>query len=98
MIEGLKALPMSAGTDLTDLIELEQYLKASMYNEIGLNSNFNMKRERLTTAEVSMNTDNLYPLVDDMLALRREMVDNMNKMYGLSVEVEFNSSWDYRVL
>lgn len=97
MIEGLKSLPVPAGTDVTDLIELEQYLKASMYNEIGLNSNYNMKRERLTTAEVNMNTDNLYPLVDNMLAMRREMVNNINEKYGLSVEVEFNSSWDYRV-
>lgn len=82
---------------LTDLFEYEQYLKASMFNEIGLSANYNMKRERLTSAEVETNTDNLYPLVDDMLNNRRSALEKINEMYGLNIEVEFNSSWDYRI-
>ena len=82
---------------LTDLFEYEQYLKASMYNEIGLSANYNMKRERLTSAEVETNTDNLYPLVDDMLNNRRKALEKINEMYGLNIKVEFNSSWDYRI-
>ena len=82
---------------LTDLFEFEQYLKASMYNEIGLSANFNMKRERLTSAEVESNTDNLYPLVDDMLNNRRTAIEKINSMFGTDIEVEFNSSWDYRI-
>ena len=56
-----------------------------------------MKRERLTEAEAEMNDDGLYPLVDDMLNHRREMVKEMNNLFGLDVQVEFNSSWDYRI-
>ena len=82
---------------LTELFEYEQYLKASMFNEIGLSANFNMKRERLTSAEVETNTDNLYPLVDDMLNNRRYALEKINEMYGLNITVQFNSSWDYRV-
>lgn len=87
----------NAQVNLKDLFEFEQYLKASMYNEIGLSANYNMKRERLTSAEVETNTDNLYPLVDDMLNNRRLAIEKINEMFETDIEVEFNSSWDYRV-
>lgn len=86
----------NAQVSLTDLFEFEQYVKASLYNEIGLSANYNMKRERLTSAEVETNTDNLYPLVDDMINQRRKAVEKINKMFGTNIEVEFNSSWDNR--
>lgn len=83
---------------MKDLFEFHQYLKASMFNEIGLNANFNMKRERLTANEVEMNSDNLYPAVDDMLACRREGIEQLKELFNIEVKVELNSSWDYRVL
>lgn len=87
----------NAQVNLKDLFEFEQYLKASMYNEIGLSANFNMKRERLTSAEIETNSDNLYPLVDDMLNNRRLAIEKINEMFETDIEVEFNSSWDYRI-
>lgn len=87
----------NAQVNLKDLFEFEQYLKASMFNEIGLSANFNMKRERLTSAEIETNSDNLYPLVDDMLNNRRLAIKKINEMFETEIEVEFNSSWDYRV-
>lgn len=86
----------NAQVSLTDLFEFEQYIKASLYNEIGLSANYNMKRERLTSAEVETNTDNLYPLVDDMINQRRKAVEKINEMFGTNIEIEFNSSWDNR--
>jgi len=83
-------------TRLIDLIELQQYIKASLYNELGLNSNFNMKRERLIKPEVEMNTSSIYPLVDNMLHCRQEAVEKINDMYGTSITVEFSSSWAER--
>jgi len=82
---------------IKDLIEYQQYLKASLYNEIGLNSNFNMKRERLNTSEVEMNSGNLYPLVDDMLNSRKKALEKINEMFGTNISVEFASSWKMRV-
>ena len=87
----------NAQVNLKDLFEFEQYLKASMFNEIGLSANFNMKRERLTNAEIETNSDNLYPLVDDMLNNRRIAIKKINEMFDTDIVVEFNSSWDYRV-
>ncbi len=86
----------SNSTRLIDLIELQQYIKASLYNELGLNSNFNMKRERLIKPEVEMNTSSIYPLVDNMLYCRQEAVEKINDMYGTSITVEFSSSWAER--
>lgn len=99
LFDSLKTNPMnSAGSgNMSELIELQQYLKASMYNEIGLNANYNMKRERLNTSEVEMNSENLYPLVDNMLKERRVALEKINEKYGTNISVEFNSSWDYRV-
>ena len=86
----------SSTVSMTELFEFEQYVKASLYNEIGLSANYNMKRERLTSAEVETNTDNLYPLVDDMINQRRIAVEKINEMFGTNIEIEFNSSWDNR--
>lgn len=98
LFDSLKVANNSNNTNVSmkDLFEYEQYLKATMFNEIGLNANFNMKRERLTSAEVETNSDNLYPLVDDMLAHRRKAVEKINEMFDTNITVEFNSSWDYR--
>lgn len=78
---------------LTDLIEYHQYLKASLYNEIGLNANYNMKRESLNSNESQLNDDMLTPLIDDMLARRKEAIEELNEMFDLNVSVKFNSAW-----
>ncbi len=98
LYESLKAKSTyeSNSTRLVDLIELQQYIKASLYNELGLNSNFNMKRERLIKPEVEMNTSSIYPLVDNMLHCRQEAIEKINDMYGTSITVEFSSSWAER--
>ena len=92
----VNASSVNSTVSMTELFEFEQYVKASLYNEIGLSANYNMKRERLTSAEVETNTDNLYPLVDDMINQRRKAIEKINEMFGTNIEIEFNSSWDNR--
>lgn len=79
-----------------DLIRLNMYLKASLNNSIGLNSNTALKKERLITAEIDVNNTSLYPLIDDMLECRRIGVEKINELFGTEITVELNSSWDYR--
>ena len=83
-------------SNTTQLIELNQYLKASLYNEIGLNANFNMKRERLNSSEVEMNTDSLKPFVDNMMLNRSKGIEKLNAMYGLQATVDLTSTWSDR--
>lgn len=78
---------------IIQFIELQQYLKASWFNEIGLNTNFNMKREYLSSEEIAANTDILLPLVDDMLFNRKQACERINSMFGTSISVEKNSAW-----
>lgn len=83
----------SGRSAIIDLIELYQYTKASWYNEIGLNSNFNMKRESLNSAESGLNNDMLMPYVHCMLKCRQDGIDAVNKMYGTNITVDLDSSW-----
>lgn len=87
-------LSMNTANVIIQLIELQQYLKASWYNEIGLNANFNMKREYLSEEELQANTDVILPLIDNMFACRKEAVDFINKTYGTSISVKKSSSWE----
>ena len=80
------------------LTEFHQYLKASLYNELGLDANFNMKRERLTAGEVAQNDEGLYPLVTNMLYNRRKAVMEINEKYGTEISVTFGSVWKNRNL
>lgn len=93
--DGVKVQPYARAENrtLTELIEYQQYLKASWYNEIGLNANYNMKREALSMAESQMNFDALLPLVDDMLQERKEGLERVNKLFGTNITVELDSSW-----
>lgn len=98
-IEALKVNPYTTSNygRLTDGIEYRQYLIANWYNEIGLQANYNMKRERLNTDEVVANAGTLLPLVDDMLNNRRKALEAVNKMFGTNIEVSFNSAWEVTI-
>ena len=94
-LDGIKAQEVGRTMrTFTDLIEYQQYLKASWFNEIGLNANYNMKREKLSTTESQMNNDALLPLVEDMLENRRKCLEEVNAMFGTDISVEFASSWE----
>lgn len=79
--------------DLQGLIEYQQYIKAELFQQLGIDMAFNMKREKLNAAEVGLNTDYISPLVDDMLSCRQHAADEINKMFGLDISVEFAGVW-----
>ena len=89
----LQTVPHSSSNDMTQLIELLQYYKASFYNEIGLNANYNMKRERLTVNELNVNIDALLPLADEMLSERQKAMTQVNEKFGTNITVDFGSAW-----
>lgn len=98
-LNGIKVQPYAKATNdtLSKLIEYNQYLKASWFNDIGLNANYNMKREAINSNESQLNDDMLFPTVDDMLERRKDGIEKVNKMYGTNITVELNSSWRYNV-
>lgn len=93
-IEGLNVREFHyVAETLTNLIEYHQYIKASLYNELGLNSNYNMKRESINSNESQLNDDMLHPLIDDMLRERREGIARVNELFGLNITVDFDNAW-----
>lgn len=85
-----------SGNALLQLMEMGQYQKASWFNEVGLNFNFNMKREYTSAQEVEANTDILMPLVDDMLRCREFAAEQINKLFGTNISVKKNSAWEHK--
>lgn len=94
----MQSPPSNNGSYLTQFIELQQYMTGSFYNEIGLNANYNMKREAIGDGESSLNEDSLAPLCEEMLRCRQEDVKKINNMFGTDISVEFDSSWASNVL
>ena len=78
---------------LKDTIETMQYLKGSWLNAVGLNANYNMKRESINESEADLNEDALIPDADDMLFNRRKLADAVNEMFGTNWSVDFGSAW-----
>lgn len=95
-LDGIKSQPYgnTGNKTITDLIELMQYQKASWFNDLGLNSNYNMKRESLNSAESQLNNDALLPLIDNMLEMRKIGAEKVNAMFGTDISVSLSSSWE----
>lgn len=94
-LESLKVNPAGNETSvrMTDLIEYQQYLKAAWFNDLGINANYNMKRESISPDEAQLNDDALLPLIDDMLEQRELALKKINEKYGLNISVKLDSSW-----
>ena len=96
-LDGIRVQPygnMSANGVIKNVIESIQYIKASWYNEIGINANFNLKREALNSAESALNDDALVPLIDDMYECRKQGIEKVNQMFGTNISVSYGSVWD----
>ena len=93
--DGIRAQPYATvgKHGISELIEYQQYLKASWFNEIGLQANYNMKRESINSDEAQLNDDMLIPLIDDMYANRVKYIDEVNSMFGTDIKVKFSSAW-----
>ncbi len=83
----------SVATILQQTVETYQFWLANFYNSIGVNANFNMKRERLNTAEVNINDSALFVNVVNMLNNRQQALEKINKMFGTNITVEISEEW-----
>lgn len=100
MYDALKTYPTQNvnSNAIKDVIECMQYLKATFENNIGLNANYNMKRESLTDGEINLNDDILLPQIDEMEECRNRGFDMVNyvseKLFNEKVfDIELSSSW-----
>ena len=89
----LQSPPSNNGSYLTQFIEYQQYLKGSIFNELGLVANYNMKREAIGKGESTLDQDAIIPLADNMLLCRQEDMKRVNELYGTDITVSFSSAW-----
>lgn len=91
------SLPFAGGTNsqraITELIESEQYDKAALMNELGLQANYNMKRESINSNEAQLAQDAILPFADNMLKERQRACELINEKFGLDWSVDFSSAW-----
>ena len=95
LFKALSVTPTNNKTtaSFADLYGYQQFIIAQLNNTIGLATNNNMKRERLTTNEIEINKNASYPLVDNMLKNRQQAVEKINSMFGLDIKVGYSSIW-----
>lgn len=96
LFDALKVTPTNnkGVNSFADLYGYQQFIEAQLNNTIGLATNNNMKRERLTTNEIEVNKNASYPLIDNMLRNRKQAVEKINKIFDLDIDVEFSSIWN----
>ena len=93
ILEKLNVNPVNAAAasqNITELIELNNFVISSFFQNIGIRANNNMKRERLVTDEVEAQNDYLEINVLEFLAPWQDGLDEVNKMYGTSLKVHLN--------
>lgn len=93
ILEKLTINPVAAAgvnNTLMSLIEAHQYILAQFFQEIGISANYNMKRERLNTAEVEMNNGALDINIWNMLKNRQEAAALVNEKFGTEISVDLN--------
>ena len=76
-------------TYMQQLIEIATYIKGQLYNSIGLQTNWNMKRQALSENEIGANDDILKPLVQNMLLCRQDAAQK------LGWTVKLNDIWEH---
>lgn len=99
LLEALKVQPYAntaASQTFTDLIEVTQYLKASLWNDLGINANYNMKRESLSMTESQMGDDGLLPYIDGVIKSIQTGLDEYNELFGTNIKVRKGSAWESR--
>lgn len=92
--EGITMLPYQHPQGrIKELIELRATLKAQFYEELGLNINGNMKREYVSSDEISQSDPSVLPFIEDMTENIETGLQEANKLFGTDMHVTENSAW-----
>ena len=97
LFESLKINPLTDHENISQIVELNKFFYSDYFQKIGLTNLYNNVHDRISATETQFTATSIYPYVDNMKRNRDVAVEKINKMFGLSVTVEFSSSWDYRI-
>ena len=97
LFDSLNINPLADHQNLQQIIELNKFYYSDYFQKIGLTNLYNNVHDRISATETEFTATSIYPYVDNMKRNRDIAVEKINTMFGLSVTVEFSSSWDYRI-
>lgn len=93
LVDKLTVNPISGtgvANNITQLVELQNFIVANFFQSIGVKSNDIMKRERLITAEIEEQNDMVAISLLEMIASWQRGFNEVNKLYGTDIHCELN--------
>lgn len=93
LIEKLEAIPITAQTNtqqLLQLLQVRQYIYSHFYEQIGLKTHDQMKKERLITAELDEGTELAIFNLSDMISEIQRGIDEANRIFSLDIKMYLN--------
>ena len=97
LFDSLNINPLTDHENISQIVELNKFFYSDYFQKIGLTNLYNNIHDRISATETEFTATSIYPYVDNMKRNRDIAVEKINAMFGLSVTVEFSSSWDYRI-
>ena len=97
LFDSLNINPLTDHENISQIVELNKFFYSDYFQKIGLTNLYNNVHDRISATETEFTATSIYPYVDNMKRNRDIAVEKINAMFGLSVSVEFSSSWDYRI-
>lgn len=80
----------STSSNITELVELNNYIISNFMQSIGIKANNDRKRERMITDEINSQNDYLGFSVLEVLASWQKGFDAVNQMYGTEISVSLS--------
>lgn len=93
LMDKIEQLPLTDHTNtqqLIQLLEVRQYIYAHFYEQIGLKTNDQRKKERLITAEIDDGAELALFNVSDMLQSVTRGIDEVNRNFGTDIVVRLH--------
>lgn len=93
LVDKLTVNPISGtgvANNITQLVELQNFIVANFFQSIGVKSNDIMKRERLITAEIEEQNDMVAISLLEMIASWQRGFNQVNELYGTDIQCELN--------
>ena len=89
-LQGIPILQNQSNNNLVELIQTQQYILSHFYEQIGITTHDQMKRERLVTAEINDNLDLALFNIDDILISLQEGLQRVNDMFNTDISARLN--------
>ena len=93
LVDQLTSVPMTQQTNtqqLLQLIQTRQYIYAHYFEQLGLKTHDQIKKERLISSEIEEGTELAVFNIQDMIATMQNGVDECNRINGTEIEIELH--------